>query len=394
MDQTQAPTAPSVPYDRIYHGLIASSHAGRGLFVELMCRYLAELLLAKIGLLTDTTNVQTRAVMDVFASELNTKVKTNLSTTASQLSTEPTAYSSFPKEVLETKSDLLYSYFVRQAGLCVQALNLPSLSLQDHLEDAAGFKRQLANYYAEQHLLLDETTYQETQKQMQQLFGSYEEQLQVAERVKELSGIVVATFESIMDYDMQNKDILSQDPDNYKLVAAITQTLSLKIQTIAESTYEFLQELPQFEIATVLKRPLTQRLGVQKSLEKSQSDLNKKILTFKKEAILFEISTFNELLNYSIEKLKQAKDIDRDIDILMYIQVVEEANSMINTSLSGYGIRTICPELGTLFNGKEHEVMMMEESPELSKGQIVRVTNMGYTYDGKILTRANVIVAK
>ena len=385
---------PSLPYDKIYHGLMASSEAGRGLFVALISDYLSELLISKIGLLTDTSDSQTQAVMAVFVAELKTKIKTSLTSATSQLTTDLKAYSPFPAEVLASKSDLLYSYFVRQAGLCAQALDLPSASLQDHLQDAAGFKKDLSTYYIQQHVLLDETTYSETHKQMQQLFGTYEQQLQIAEAVKELSGIVVATFESIMDYDTQNKATLSADSDNYKLVAAITQTLSLKIQTIADSTYEFLQALPQFEISAVLQQPLTQRLGVQKSLEKNQANLTKKILSFKKEAILFEISTFNELLTHSIEKLKQAKDIERDIDILMYIQVVEEANSMINTSLSTYGISAICPKPGTLFNGKEHEVMMMDTGPGLTKGQIIRVTNIGYRYADQILTRANVIVAK
>lgn len=377
-----------------YQGFQASSHGGRGLFAELICAYLAQLLMEKITKLTDTTHPQTLAVMEVFVAELRAKVKTSLANTASQLGTDLRTYSDLPREVLHHKSDLLYSYFVRQSSLCVQALSLPTADLQDHLQDAVGFKQALGHYYAQQHFVLDSLTYQATAQHMNQMFGLYEQQLQAAERVKELSSVVVATFESIVDYDLQNKPTLSADPDNYKLVSAISQTLSIKIQTIAESTADFLQALPQFEVGAVLQTPVAQRLGVTKALEKSQTALHKKITTFKKEAILFEISTFNELLNYSIEKLKQSKDIERDIEILMYIQVVEEANSMINTSLSAYGIRTLDPPPGTLFNGKAHEVMMTEQHPTLTKGQIIKVTHMGYTYAETILTRANVVVAR
>lgn len=172
-------------------------------------------------------------------------------------------------------------------------------------------------------------------------------------KIRHLSDTIIHTFKSIIEYTKENENILSKYIEDYKIISAISETLEIKINTITECISNFEQGLF-------------------------------------KDQIMPEIITFNELLSYSIERLKKSQDFD----ILMYIQVVEEANSMINTTLVNYNIRTISPEIGSIFNGKEHEVMMTEKKEGFQKGQIIKVTNHGYTQDGAIITRANVVVAR
>ena len=243
----------------------------------------------------------------------------------------------------------------------------------------------------------------------------------------DLAQVVIQTFYSIVDYTKDTYDTLNQYEADFKIIKAVSDTLIIKIETIEESTKFFLEELadfcqgsnvqlPKYISSEIYKtwqaqfenyEPRSEEISsffdgikfthsylllpwADKYVNERQVKFDKKILELKKNHILFEISTFNELLNYSISRLK----LSEEIDILMYIQVVEEANSMINTTLVSYNIRSIVPKERDIFNAKEHEVIMTERSEDYKKGEIIRVSNQGYRQNDKVIIRANVIVAR
>jgi len=243
----------------------------------------------------------------------------------------------------------------------------------------------------------------------------------------DLAQVVIQTFYSIVDYTKDTYDTLNQYEADFKIIKAVSDTLIIKIETIEESTKFFLEELadfcqgsnvqlPKYISSEIYKtwqaqfenyEPRSEEISsffdgikfthsylllpwADKYVNERQVKFDKKILELKKNHILFEISTFNELLNYSISRLK----LSEEIDILMYIQVVEEANSMINTTLVSYNIRSIVPKERDIFNAKEPEVIMTERSEDYKKGEIIRVSNQGYRQNDKVIIRANVIVAR
>lgn len=117
------------------------------------------------------------------------------------------------------------------------------------------------------------------------------------------------------------------------------------------------------------------------NLENLEAENNKEILG--------EIITFNEILNHSIEILKKTSYTEA----LMYIQMIEEANSLINTTLSNEGIQKISPVEGDIFNSKEHVVIMAEKHESFTKGQVIKKISDGYKKEDKIIIKANIIAA-
>lgn len=114
------------------------------------------------------------------------------------------------------------------------------------------------------------------------------------------------------------------------------------------------------------------------------------LLDFQKNIILFEISTFQEIINYSVVRLRnQNNDF-----IQSFVINIDEYNRNINQILENNNIFVINPNPHSMFNTKEHELLMAEKSEQFKKGEIIKVLNCGYKTLDKVLIRANVIAAK
>lgn len=114
------------------------------------------------------------------------------------------------------------------------------------------------------------------------------------------------------------------------------------------------------------------------------------LLDFQKNIILFEISTFQEIINYSVVRLRnQNNDF-----IQSFVINIDEYNTNINQILENNNIFVINPNPHSMFNTKEHELLMAEKSEQFKKGEIIKVLNCGYKTLDKVLIRANVIAAK
>ena len=157
-------------------------------------------------------------------------------------------------------------------------------------------------------------------------------------------------FSMVVDYANSVQKSLENYEEEYKIIKAISETLALKLENLENS--------------------------------ENSNDHQKELLK--------EIITFNEILNYSIEILKNTEFED----ILMYIQMAEEANSLINTTLSEHGIEKIGPKKGELFNSRENVVIMAEKYENMKKGTIIKTVSDGYKKDDKIIIKANVIAAR
>ena len=117
---------------------------------------------------------------------------------------------------------------------------------------------------------------------------------------------------------------------------------------------------------------------------------DKRIMLFKREQLLFEITTFEEIMNYSISRLRQSESLS----VKEYVAAVDFAVKSIDNCLEEFGISIIRPASHQMFNGKEHEVLMAEKSVDFSKGEIIRVMNSGFKEKDRVIIRANVIAAK
>lgn len=130
--------------------------------------------------------------------------------------------------------------------------------------------------------------------------------------------------------------------------------------------------------------------NVKKQKDLKLNQINKSYINFLKDSLLFELTTYEEILNYSISRLRQT-----DIEIVNdFIKVIDEVSSKIDKLLLQYNIETIKPNPYDLFDGKEHEILMAEKNKDFEKGQIIKLMNTGYKYNNAVIIRANVIAAK
>ena len=126
-------------------------------------------------------------------------------------------------------------------------------------------------------------------------------------------------------------------------------------------------------------------------IEKTFKPYIKKLDDFIKNTILFEISTFQEIIYYSVVRLRESDD-EKILDFTKYIDNIEVE---IEKCLINNNILPIKPNPHDMFNAKEHEVLLAEKNEDFVKGQIIKVINYGYKKkDEGVIKRATIIAAK
>lgn len=231
---------------------------------------------------------------------------------------------------------------------------------------------------------------------------------------------IIEAFEKINEFYNKNKDSLI-NTDKKDILEGIYSTVDIKIDSLKEALSEFKNEgealaekldnksdsyISDF-IAGVIKvysaannadfkSKLNAYINDFITQEKNKTEKNandkadKIILRFKKEQLLFEITTFEEILNYSVSHLRKSEDKN----VISYVNEIDNVVEKINKIISDYGIVVISPEPHQLFNGKENEVLMAEKNDEFKKGEIIKVMNSGFKENDIVIIRANVIAAK
>jgi hypothetical protein len=132
------------------------------------------------------------------------------------------------------------------------------------------------------------------------------------------------------------------------------------------------------------------RQAVERVWAKRDDALAKKILAFKRDSLFFELSTFEEIMNYSVSRLRESADVQ----ILEFVVEVDKQYKRLEAILAKRGIDKIVPKPHEPFNPKEHEVLMAEQNEGFKKGEIIKTMNSGYRQGDMVVVRANVIAAR
>ncbi len=282
------------------------------------------------------------------------------------------------------------------------------------------FKDELSNFATE---IIEKEIYEHSfYKSVYELQKQVSEQAYMADEITE-------AFSEINEYFNENKQALESN----EIIKGITETISIKTENMLENKALFLEncngiiknykseknniseddslkckeaafENWKHEIVNNCNENIDFKKNIienneileqyLKKLEKTQThyenSLKKLILELKKESILFEISTFEEIINYSVTRLVQSEDEN----IKDYADWIFDVMQNIETILKKNNIDLIRPKPHEPFNGKEHEVIMAEKNPEFLKGEIIKVLNSGYKQKDVVIIRANVIAAR
>lgn len=128
----------------------------------------------------------------------------------------------------------------------------------------------------------------------------------------------------------------------------------------------------------------------EKLIEARQQAAEKCMLEFRRDALLYELCTFEEILTHSVPKLDEGGCREAALAAARLRGVFGE----IEVILRKNGISAIRPNVGDEFLAREHEVLVAEKSPGFAKGQIVKVLTAGYQHRGAVLIRAHVVCAR
>lgn len=129
---------------------------------------------------------------------------------------------------------------------------------------------------------------------------------------------------------------------------------------------------------------------VKNLLEKLYQEVNRKINKFLKEYLLFEVSTYEEIVNYSVSRLRE----ETDDFVTEYVANIDKLTLCLEDTLKEYEIEFVEPVPHDMFNGREHEVLMAEVKEGFKKGEIIKTLNKGYRFNDQIILKANVVACK
>ena len=129
---------------------------------------------------------------------------------------------------------------------------------------------------------------------------------------------------------------------------------------------------------------------IEKQIKTYFDKAQKEIFKFKKEVLLYEICTYEEILTHSVSRLnnselQEVKDIAHNFT---------SASKKLEVNLKKNSISVIRPNPHELFDAKEHEVLVAEKQEGFNRGEIIKIVTAGYRLNENVIVRANVIAAK
>jgi len=200
--------------------------------------------------------------------------------------------------------------------------------------------------------------------------------------------------------DSLNESIQTFDEDGQNLLRSVSEekvTLSdadvQKVQDAVLAAWiisppcnvaDFFNALPAGDIFAPLHDRIKKRITFH--LEKAE----KLTLRFKKEVVLYEICTYEEILTHSASRLHESAWAD----MAAAENVLSAAYGTLEKLLQNSNIIAIRPAAHEPFNAFEHEILLAEVQEGFAKGEIIKVLNTGYKQNDKVILRANVIAAK
>ncbi|MCL1843221.1 MAG: nucleotide exchange factor GrpE [Defluviitaleaceae bacterium] len=118
--------------------------------------------------------------------------------------------------------------------------------------------------------------------------------------------------------------------------------------------------------------------------------IEKSSYRFKKEVLLYEICTFEEILTHSVSRLRTSENAET----LKLAAMLDDTFRSLEVILKKNNIAVIRPAVREMFNAKEHEVLVAEKQDGFEKGEIIKIVTAGYKHKEQIILRANVIAAR
>jgi molecular chaperone GrpE (heat shock protein) len=132
------------------------------------------------------------------------------------------------------------------------------------------------------------------------------------------------------------------------------------------------------------------RERVKSQIDTYAQKLEKASLRFKKEVLLYEVCTFEEILTHSVSRLRDSANAD----VISAAQLLDSTFLELEVILKKNNIEVIRPAVREIFNAKEHEILVAEKHEGFEKGEIIKIITAGYKMQDRIILRANVIAAR
>ncbi|MCL2169989.1 MAG: nucleotide exchange factor GrpE, partial [Defluviitaleaceae bacterium] len=130
--------------------------------------------------------------------------------------------------------------------------------------------------------------------------------------------------------------------------------------------------------------------AITRAWDKREDIINKKIAAFMRDNLFFELTTFEEIMHYSVSRLRETEDAA----VATFVEEIDKQHKHLDAILTKHDIEKITPAAHEPFNAKEHEVLMAELNPDFKKGEIIKTMNSGYKKGEQVIVRANVIAAR
>jgi len=202
--------------------------------------------------------------------------------------------------------------------------------------------------------------------------------------------------------DSLNDSILEFESDCFAFIDGFRMNNSLseeQWQIIYDDVHSFWLDNPPedfagaetfFKMAETLPTVAAANKTLNDTISQGYDTIHKKLIKFKKEILLFEVSTYEEILTHSAPRLRDSEWSGAN----RAAQVLDDAFASLIEILKRNHIMIIRPEIHTQFVAAEHEILIAERHDGFAKGEIIKVMNQGYKQMGQILLRANIIAAR
>jgi len=129
---------------------------------------------------------------------------------------------------------------------------------------------------------------------------------------------------------------------------------------------------------------------IQKKIDNYLARTEKLTFRFKKEVLLYEICTYEEILTHSVSRLRASSSAE----IRAISNLLDAAYTNLEILLKKNNIMPIRPATHEMFNAFLHDALVAEKHEDFAKGEIIKILNTGYMQKEKVILRANVIAAR
>jgi len=193
-----------------------------------------------------------------------------------------------------------------------------------------------------------------------------------------LAAEITAAFAKTRDAlrSIMDQAVPTESPEGQQdILKGIAETLEIKVESLREGLHEFRSNC---------------RAIIREDISNRRVTLANCTFRFKKEILLHEICTYEEILTHSVSRLRQSPcPIAAGAAVLL-----DSTFDVLESILKKRSITIIRPATGTKFNAQEHEVLMAEKQDGFAAGEIIKVLTSGYGQKERVILRANVVAAR